>query len=666
MPFTACKTRMYHLKYPHLFEPITLGNVLFQNRLFGSPTGPQNLMDGKYPTVDAVAYYTRKAMGGAASVAVGECIVDSKHGRGGPNHIPLDDPESEYYVSKLCQSISRYGAVPVAELQHAGMFANSSRAAGNTIYAPVTMEIAGGVVHADEHDIVPEMPEEVILETIEAYANAAAYAKHCGFGMVLVHGGHGWFISQFLSPKINTRKDQWGGSFENRMRLPLAICKRIKEKCGRSFPIEFRMSGDECNPNGYDFEEGKRIAMALDGHVDLIHVSTGHHEVRDAFTRTHHSMFDPDGVNAHFAAEAKKLVKTPVATVGAFSDPALMEEIIASGQADVVEVARGLIADPDLPKKARAGKDDDIRQCLRCFNCFSTELTNRHIICSINPEIGNESECMEIRPAKAKKKILVAGGGIGGMQAAIDAAKAGHAVILCEKTDRLGGVLRCEDEVPFKQKLRRYLEQQSRLVYEAGVDVRLNTTVTPELANSIAPDVIIAALGARPAKPPVPGLDGPIVAGAEEIYYHPEKAGKRVITLGGGLVGIELSLYLAGLGHEVTIVEMMPELNNGGNILHQIALDQQLRDRKVTVHLSAKALEVTDQGLRVQLSTQEEVFLPADTVIYATGQRPLREEAQALSLCAPEFYQLGDCVTPKNIYAATQTAANIVRNLGRF
>jgi NADPH-dependent 2,4-dienoyl-CoA reductase/sulfur reductase-like enzyme len=427
------------------------------------------------------------------------------------------------------------------------------------------------------------------------------------------------------------------------------------------------MSGDECNPAGYDFEEGKRIAMALDGHVDLIHVSTGHHEVRDAFTRTHPSMFDPDGVNAHYAADIKKLVKTPVATVGAFTDPAQMEELIASGQVDVVEVARGLIADPDLPRKARAGKDEDIRQCLRCFTCFSNELTNRHIICSVNPEIGNESECMEIRPAKVKKTILVAGGGIGGMQAALEAAKAGHQVILCEKTGRLGGALRCEDQVPFKQKLRRYLDQQARLVAQAGVDIQLNTTVTPQQAQTIAPDVIIAALGARPAIPPVPGIqDSPIVRGAEEVYYHPELAGKRVVTLGGGLVGIELSLYLAGMGHEVTIVEMMPELNNGGNILHQIALDQQLRDRKVTVHLSTKALEITDQGLSVELPDGTNRFLAADTVIYATGQRPLWDEAKALSGCAPEFYQLGDCVTPKNIYAATQAAANIVRNLGRF
>ena len=657
---------MFQLKYPHLFEPIVLGKQYFQNRLFCSPTGPQNLLDGKYPTADAVAYYTRKAMGGSATACVGECIVDSRRGRGGPCHIPLDDPDSEFYLTKLCQSISRYGAVPVAELQHAGMFANSSKAAGNQIYGPVEIEIKGGVVHADEHDVVPEMPEEVILETIEAYANAAAWAKHCGFGMVLIHGGHGWLMSQFLSPYINTRSDMWGGSFENRMRFPLAVCQRIREKCGAGFPIEFRMSGDECNPAGYDFEEGKRIAVALDGHVDLIHVSTGHHEVRDAFTRTHPSMFDPDGVNAHYAADIKKLVRTPVATVGAFTEPGLMEEIIASGQADVVEVARGLIADPDMPRKARCGRDDDIRQCLRCFTCFSHEITNRHIVCAINPEIGNETECLEIKPAPVKKKVLVAGGGVGGMQAAIDCAKAGHQVILCEKKDILGGVLRCESNVPFKPKMHRYLDQQARFCAEAGVDIRLNTAVTPELAQEIAPDVIIAALGAEPAKPPIPGIDGENVLCYEDAYYHPEKCGERVVVLGGGNVGVELSLYLAGLGKKLTLVEMLPQLNDAGNVLAQIALDQQLAKHKVNIHLSTTAKEINGSGILLKFADGSEEFLNADTIVYATGQRPLWDAAKALAPCAPEFYQLGDCVTQKNIFQATQTAAHVARNIGRL
>ncbi len=665
---TDARIKMFKLKYPHLFEPIILGNQLFANRIFCSPTGVQNMDQGKFLTDDGIAYYKRKAMGGAATATIGECIVDSKRGRGGPCHIELDNEESVYSLTKLANTISRYGCVPVAEMQHAGMFAQASADMGNQIYAPVDMVPQGGVVHAGEHDMIPAMPEEVILETIEKYGDAAAFLKRCGFGMVLIHGGHGWLLSQWMSPSINKRKDQWGGAeLENRMRMPLAIIDNIRKKCGRNFPIEFRMSGDECTPDGYDFEEGKRIAQMLDGKVNLIHVSTGHHENRDAFTRTHPSMFDPDGVNLHYAAEIKKLVKTPVATVGAHNDPALMEEIIASGQADVVEVARGLICDPDMPRKARAGKDEDIRMCMRCFTCFSSEITNRKLVCSINPEIGRENESMETKPAVVKKKILIAGGGIAGMQAALDACKAGHEVILCEKKGILGGALRCEDEVPFKHKLRRYLDQQARLIKESNIDLRLNTEVTPEYALSVEPDVIIAALGARPAKPPVKGIDdSPIVEGAEDVYYHPEKAGHRVITLGGGLVGIELSLYLAGLGRDVTIVEMLPEFSNGGNILHQIALDQQMRALNVDAYLSTMAKEITDKGLWIKTSDGEEKFLEADTVIYATGQRPLWDEAKSLHGCAPEFYQIADCVAPKNMLQATSVAANIVRNIGRM
>ncbi len=656
---------MQELKYPHLFQPITLGKTLFRNRLFGSPTGCQNLMDGKYPSSDTIAYYARKASGGPASVAVGECVVDSLRGRGGPAHILMDDPKSLLHLSKLTDSISRYGAVPVAELQHAGMFSQASQADGNAIYGPVEMEVQGQLVHAGTAIKVLEMPEEIIEQTIEAYANAARFAKQCGFGMVLIHGGHGWLISQFLEPKINTRRDQWGGSLENRMRFPLAVVDRIRYKCGRDFPIEFRMSGDECNPNGYDFDEGKEIAKALDGKVDLIHVSTGHHEVRDAFVQTHPDMFHLDGCNAHYAAEIKKLVKTPVATVGAFSDPALMEEIIASGQADVVEVARGLIADPDLPRKARAGKDQDIKQCMRCFTCFSNLLTNGQFVCSINPEIGNEAELPILRSAERKKTVLIAGGGVSGMEAALDAVKCGHRVILCEKTDRLGGALRCEEKVPFKEKLYRYLELQSRLVMESSADVRLNTEVTPELARLLHPDVIIAALGARPAIPPISGIDKKIVAGAEDSYIHPEKAGRNVVMLGGGLVGIELSLYLAGMGHEVTIVEMMPELNNGGNVLHEIALDTQIRQRGVKLSLATKVLEITESGVSAE-NAAGKLFFAADTVIYATGQRPLWDEAEQLRCCSAEFYQIGDCVMPKNIRAATASAYHIVGNIGRI
>ncbi|MDR0916531.1 MAG: NAD(P)/FAD-dependent oxidoreductase [Oscillospiraceae bacterium] len=658
---------MYTQKYPHLFTPIKLGNTVFRNRIFGSPTGYQELTSEEFPTQDTAAYFARKARGGAASVAVGECVVDSKRGRGGANHMPLDNPEILGALTMLAESISQYGAVPVAELQHAGMFAEASQAAGYPIYGPVEIKgVHGEIAHADGEGMhVLAMTEEVIEETIEAYADAALFAKQCGFGMVLVHGGHGWLMSQFLSPYINVRDDHWGGSLQNRVRFPIAVCERIRQKCGRGFPIEFRMSATEANPAGYGVDEGVKIAIELDGHVDLIHASAGNHEVRDAFVVTHPSMFLPDGCNAYLAAEIKKHVKTPVATVGAFTEPELMEETIASGRADVIEVARELIADPDMPIKARAGRESEITKCMRCFTCFSHLIANRQFCCAVNPEIGVEREAELLKlPPKSTKRVLIAGGGVAGMQAALTARERGHEVILCEKSGQLGGALRCEKDVPFKEKLSEYLDLQAKRIAEAGIDLRLNTAVTPQLAQDIAPDVLIAALGARPVTPRIQGIDGKNVAAAEDVYVDTTLAGKRVVIIGGGLVGTELAIFLAGQGREVTIVEMLSELSDGGNQLHAIALDVKIRELGIKLSLGTGVTEITDSAV-VADKAGDCVIFECDTVIYAVGQRPLWDETDALRFCAPEFHQIGDCLTPKNIRAATKAAYFTANNIGR-
>jgi len=648
---------MSEIKYPNLFAPIQLCNTIFRNRLFGAPTGVLDVTPDGFPVPDSCAYYEMKAMGGAANVTVGQCIVDSKRGMGGHINIAFDDPLNLAPLSALANAISRHGAVASAELQHAGMYARYSHEKGAPLYGPVACVNSYGLQ-------VEEMPVDVILETIEAYGNAAAWAKRCGFGMVMIHGGHGWMLSQFISSRINTRGDEWGGNLENRMRLPLAVIENIRKKAGRDFPIEFRMSGSECNPEGYDLDEGIAIAKMLDGKVDLIHVSAGNHEVPEAFVITHPTMFLPDGCNVKYAAEIKKHVKTPVATVGALSDPELMEEIIASGQADVVEVARGLIADPDLPRKARTGREDEIRSCMRCLACFSNLLNTGHFSCAINPVIGHETDLRLEIPAAEKKKVLVVGGGIGGMQAALTAAERGHKVILCEKSCRLGGVLRCEEKVPFKKKLVDYLDTQVRMISRAPVDVRLNTEVTPELAAEIGADVIIAALGSRPIRPDLTGIDGANVMGAVEVYESAEKCGKKVAVLGGGLVGVELGIYLRQLGRDVLIVEMLPELNFGENFLHGMGLGFQIRDNGINTALSTRAFEINEKGVVCEGPDGKKLF-DADTVVYAVGQRPLWEETDALRFCAPEFHQIGDCLGPKNIQAATSAAFHIARDIGR-
>jgi 2,4-dienoyl-CoA reductase-like NADH-dependent reductase (Old Yellow Enzyme family)/thioredoxin reductase len=668
------------MKYKHLFEPIQLGRQLYKNRIFASPQDFPGLTSDRFLTRDGTAFYERKAMGGFASVCVGDFMTDSRAGHSHPFQMRGDDVKGKVSLTLTANAITRHGAVASVELNHAGVNANMMAEREGFIY---------GFTDSVRPDGIPirAMDEDWIEHLIHSFAAGAAFAKQCGFNMVTIHGGHGWLFSQFMSPRDNKRTDSWGGTFENRMRFPITTIDAIRRAVGPGFPIEIRISGAEyLGDEGYDLDYGVAIAKAFDGKVDLIHVSAGHHEIDAASMVTHPSMFMPDGVNVHLAAEIKKHVKTPVATVGALTDPEQMEEIIASGKADVVQLGRQSLADPDLPKKARTGREDEITKCLRCYNCFSYSTMGGVFYCAVNPVIGNELECMYDIPIRKQKTVLIAGGGIGGMQAALTASERGHKVILCEKSDRLGGVLRCEKNIPFKKHLEEYLDLQARLISRSPVEVRLNTVVTPELAASIKPDVIIAALGSRPVKPPVPGIDGKDVFGAEDVYYNPALVGQKAVIMGGGLVGLELGVYLAETGRDVTVVEMLPRtcaseddketserfsafggMVVGDPLVHGISIREYLKahpDLKMKIMTSTKALEITDKGIVVEGQNGVQT-IEADTVIYSVGQKPLREEAQALSDCAPEFFALGDCVTPRNIFSATQAAWTIARDIGR-
>lgn len=658
------------LKYPHLFQPLRLGKTVFKNRIFASPTGFQNGDHLALPNDDMISYYELKAIGGAAAVTMGDCIVDDRYGRITPVQLPIYDRNIRGSLSSWAKAISRHGAVASVELQHGGQCARHCGEVNGFLYGPspdlVPFRHGGSPQEKGDGTMIEvrEMPEEVIEETIAKYADAAEFAMQCGCGMVMVHGGHGWFLSQFMSPMTNHRTDKWGGSLENRMRLPLAIIEAIRKKCGPQFPIEFRMSGSECNPKGFDLDEGIRIAKMLDGKVDLLHVSAGNHEIFEIFYVTHPSMFLEDGCNVKYAAEIKKHVGCPVGCVGALSDPEMMEEIIASGKADVVNLGRQTLADPFLPNKLRTGHEDEIGKCMRCYSCFSECDGSRHFQCAINPIIGFEKEYKDafITPVK-KKKVLVAGGGIAGMEAAIDCTAKGHEVVLCERSDRLGGVLLCEEKVPFKKKLHEYIEKQIRLLERSDADVRLNTEVTADLARELNPDVIIAALGAHPAIPAIPGIDLPHVFGAEELYPHPEKAGEQVVILGGGLSGIELAIYLSMLGKKTTILQRPAYLKYGHESVHGGLLDLKIEECGIDVHLKTQAKEITENCVKAVTSDGEEREFPVDTVVYAIGQRAEWERADELRNLAPEFYQIGDCRFPRNIMSATHEAYFAARDV---
>ena len=645
------------LKFPHLFEPLIIGDTVFKNRIFASPQGSSYLDVDQLPTPEITVYYERKAIGGAATTCMGVRSVDPVHGMNfGDNVIGLTNYRGISWFRYYTNAISRHGAVPSIELQHSGAFSEQSALQGNQIYGPVECEING--IH-----VLP-MTEEQIAGVIDAFIEHAKWAKRCGFGMVTIHGGHGWLLNEFMSPEFNTRTDRWGGSPENRARIVREICKGIHEQVP-GLVIDLRISGAEGVEDGYGVETGIEIAKSVDGYPDIIHVSVGHATFDEAFTVTHPSMFLADGVNVKYAAAIKPHIKySKVSTVGALSDPELMEEIIASGKADIVNVARGLVADPDLPWKARTGNEKDINKCLRCSYCFSHLMSKGQFACALNPEIGRERE-YATEPLKVikPKNVLVLGGGIAGMQAAITAAKRGHTVTLAEKSDRLGGILLCEKDVPFKVHMHEYIENQIRRVNEAGVKVLLNHDLTPEQAEAMKPDVIIAAIGANPVIPPVPGVDGANVMTAVEAYADPDKLTGKTVILGGGLVGIELGIYLKNLGKDVEIIEMADKLNCGDNSVHEMGVMVEIKRIGLVSHTGTKALKIDEKGVCCE-GPDGEVCYPADHVVIAAGMKGRQKEAAAFAQAAPIFYQVGDCLAARNVAEANRLGFNAAMELG--
>ncbi|MBQ9931005.1 MAG: FAD-dependent oxidoreductase, partial [Firmicutes bacterium] len=389
----------------------------------------------------------------------------------------------------------------------------------------------------------------------------------------------------------------------------------------------------------------------LDGKVDLIHVSAGVHEDEEVFVLTHPSMFVDHGCNVHLAAEIKKHVKTPVATLGGLNDPDQMEEIIASGKADIVEIARQSICDPYFAEKAFSGRADDITRCCRCFTCFYNYLGNRTFSCAFNPVVGNEREHKYAFPSTEPKKVIVVGGGPGGMEAAITAADRGHDVTLYEKKDRLGGQLLSEEHIPFKKDMFRFVEVLEGRLVKSGVKIVLNKELKPQELEEMEADVVILAVGAKPIIPNIPGIESSKVVTLDALHQDPPAIGQKVVILGGGLVGSECAVYLGGLGKDVTLVEMKETWSADAYPMHKKAIEVAMRKSDIKIHVNTVAKEVTEEGLLCQ-GPDGEVLFAADTILLAAGMRADRETAEGFYNTAPRVYETGDCIRPGRVVDA--------------
>ena len=657
--------------FPHLFSPLKVRGVTYRNRIFMAPTALKELTDHNYIDYHTFEHLERRALGGAASVALGEGIVHETGTVEWSKKLHLWEDRAEPGIYTLATKIRSHGAVPTLELNHAGMhFHDDNRINYGPSDCVDTMDQGDGQGKRT-HKIVA-MPKEVIEEVVEAYGKAAYRAKHCGFQAVLLHAGHGWLLAQFFSPILNQRTDEFGGSLENRARLACMVVDRIRQYCGPNFVIEARVSWMEGLSEGYGLEESIEFCKLLEAHgVDLIHITAGSLHYPETTNFSHPSWFDiPDGKNVEQAAEIKKHLHIPVGTVGACTDPHLMEQWIAEGKLDYVVCARALVADPDLPKKAMHGQTEDIRPCLRCISCLTGGYYDLPMHCSVNPIVGRDSDFKFVLPPAEKKRVLIAGGGPAGMQCALTAAQRGHEVILCEKSDHLGGLLPVIEIEPFKVRIKMYREWLERQIAKSAIDVRLNTEVTPELVAEIRPDKLIAAVGADPINAPIPGIDK--ATNIVDFYKAgmPE-TGETVTVIGGGFAGVECAIGLAQNGKKVTVIEMCDAIASGPNTPYpgtgamQIdALWFHANKNHVDIRLNTKCVEVRDGGVVVCENKDGTRYeLKADMVLSAGGMKPREAVVEALRDTVIDFAWVGDCYAPGLIRTAVEQGFNAAMDI---
>ena len=634
--------------YAHLFQPLRLGRTVLKNRIEAAPVSVANLTPQAHFTPDNIAIFERKAKGGAAIVNMGEARIDLKTGISHLLCLALDDPEVMPSLILATDAIRRHNAIPAIEILHPGGRANPEYYDG-PIWAPSD---APGHLGKD----YTALDEKTIDYIVNCFANAAEMAWLGGVEMVMIHGGHGWLLHEFLSPLNNHRTDKFGGSLENRARISLMVVDAIRRRCPELL-IEFRLSGSELVEGGLTIDDQVEFAKLLDGKVDLIHVTAGTFHYPETNQHMVPSMFHPFGVNVEFAAAIKKAVKTPVAVVGGLDEPELMEQVLAEGKADIIAVGRSIIADAQMPDKLRGGRADDVTPCIRCNHCISesfvpyVKYSSRLTRCSVNPVAGREYTEKDVCPALIPKKVLVIGGGPAGMEAAITLADRGHQVILAEKSGRLGGAIRFAGHVSFKSKLDQLMQVLIRRVERRKITVMLNTGMTPELARSLRPDAIVCAIGADPIVPPVPGVDLEIAVSAVGMHEHMEEIGQNVVILGGGLVGCEESILLGELGKKVTVLEMKPELCRDAPFLHHEAVLLEMERLGITARTGMRCTGILPDGVTAEQDGKE-IKLPADTVIIAAGLAPKLDEAESFRSCAPEFWKIGDCRQARNVRLA--------------
>ena len=636
---------MYEI--PKVLRPVRIGNVLLKNRIVSAPTTMHSMSNGElYPSEDAISFFESRARAGVGMVTVAGLKVGKDVADDGQNTAwDVNQPNHRNKLMELVERVHFYGAKISMEL--IGIFPE-----GYTVSDGCSI-----MGWATGHEITREAMEAFK----EEWAQAAADLVDCGFDAILIHSGHSVPLAQFLSPLTNKRTDEYGGSTENRCRYLIEILDAIRARVGKKLLIEVRISGTEFEEGGIDLEEGIRIGELIQDHLDILQVSAGMHNPK-WMTWVHPCGFRPPMPNVCVAEAFKKTGKfhVPIVTLGAIDSLESAEQIIDEGKADLVTMARSLIADPELIHKGMKGRTEDVTPCIKCMRCHDSTVYGHHFQCAVNPTAGLEASLKKlVTEPGACKKVAVIGGGPAGMKAACVASDRGHQVTLFEASDRLGGMLHYAGYFSFKYPVKDYMNWLIRQVNKRPIDVKLHTKATPETVEGY--DAVLVAIGAEPLILPVPGVEQAKIA--IETLGHEEELGDSVILIGGGQVGCETALHYASLGKKVTVVEMQSELAPDASTTGRNELMTEIEKEPNFISLTgAKCVSVTADSVTYEKDGKQET-VAADSVVLSAGMRSKTHEADSFIGTALDFAEIGDCVRARTVEWATKEAYYAAVNL---
>ena len=638
------------MSYTKLFEPGRIGSIELRNRIVMTAMGCSLAEVSGEAGQRMIRYYADRARGGAGLIITEITRIDDETGVGTPNQLSVTNTHVISQLSRLAETVHAYDTKIFVQLHHPGNQTPSRLIGGKqpVSASDVTCKVIG------------EQPRPLTTEEVEGmvkkFVTGAVIAQKAGIDGVEIHAAHGYLVSQFLSPYTNKREDKYGGSFEGRMRFITEIIKGIQMYCGPKFPISVRMNGNDYLPGGIDEEESIKIACYLEAlGIQCLNISCG---MYDSGATIIEPYYYAEGWKKHLGGGIRKAVKIPVIAVDNIKHPAVAEALLEEGCSDYVGIARGFLADPDWGVKAQAGRDDLIRKCLGCMECFRILNDGLPLGCTLNPVLGREFEWGEEKLVKngAGRKVAVVGGGPAGMQAAAVLAKRGFEVILFEKSDKLGGTANLAAIPPHKGMLAEFVLTQTQELIELGVDIRLNTAGTPEAVKETGAEAVFLATGGNPIRPDLPGIDKAVTA-EDVLAGCAELKEGSVAVIGGGVTGLETAEYLAA-SHPVTVIEMMDKV--GGNLYPSVTmyLAQAIAKAGGTIVKGKALLAVGDGEVTVKdMASGNEESIRADQVVLAMGVRSDRPDYAAFKEAfGNNLILVGDADKPGQIYNALHAA----------